>query len=234
VLAGPPKKPSVPSVPARPAPRLRAATGVAVAAVATSSLFAAGAAASDSTVPGTCFASGQQVIVSGSAFTPGAPVAISGAATGAAQADAAGMFTTEVVAPAVRRLGPVRMELVLTDGWNPANVTRVALEVVREAFGSNLPLEGDPRQTTTWRFAGFEPGRPIYGHFVLGGRSRGDYRFGMARGACGTLTRRAGRIPGVRRLAAGPWTLKLDQRMTYDPNAPGSTHTFRVRATGRR
>ncbi|MEA2320079.1 MAG: hypothetical protein QOD44_4268 [Solirubrobacteraceae bacterium] len=188
------------------------------------------ASAGDSTVPGTCFASGQRIVVTGSQFTPGAPVAISGAATGAAQADALGGFTTEVFAPPVQPLGPVRMSLVMTDGANPGNVTTVSLEVVRQAFGSNLPLAGAPRETTTWRFAGFVPDRPIYGHFVLGGRSRGDHRFGMARGGCGTLTTRADRIPGVRDLRPGTWTLKLDQRRAYRESTPGSTHSFPVRA----
>ncbi|MEA2246673.1 MAG: hypothetical protein QOH46_1202 [Solirubrobacteraceae bacterium] len=185
--------------------------------------------AGDTTVPGTCFAAGQRVVVNGVAFTPGAPVTISGAATGAAQAGPTGAFTTQIVAPPVRRLGPVRMTLVMTDGANPANVTTVALDVVRQAFGSNLPLAGEPNETTTWRFAGFLPDRPIYGHFVLGGRSHGDHRFGMARGGCGTLTTRAERIPGVRDLRPGAWTVKLDQRRTYRESAPGSTHSFPVR-----
>ena len=41
---------------------------------------------------------------------------------------------------------------------------------------------------TTWRFAGFAAGKPIYAHFLLGGRVRGNHRFGVAQGGCGTLT----------------------------------------------
>jgi hypothetical protein len=118
--------------------------------------------------------------------------------------------------------------LTAVDSANAANTATLQLNVVRAAFGSNLPIAGRPHDTTTWRFAGFAPTRPIYAHFLLGGRSRGDYRFGMARGACGTLTARASRIPGVRALQPGHWTLKLDQRPAYHESTPGSEATFRI------
>jgi hypothetical protein len=116
----------------------------------------------------------------------------------------------------------------VVDGANPANTATLRLNVVRAAFASNLPIAGRPHDMTTWRFAGFASGRPIYAHFLLGGRSRGDYRFGVARGVCGTLTARAPRIPGVRRLRPGHWTLKLDQRRSYRPSTPGSAATFNI------
>src|SRR5215218_4058063 len=189
--------------------------------------------AADLVADGACYAGGQPIALSGTAFTPGAPVTISGAAIGGAQADALGAFATQVAAPALNELGPRAMRLTAVDRVNPANTATLELRVVREAFGSNLPIAGRPRQTTTWHFAGFIPDQPIYGHFVLRGRSRGDYRFGVAGGACGTLTVRAARIPGVRTLRPGRWTLKLDQRMTYSASAPGSAVTFRMRRRSR-
>ena len=198
------------------------------AAVVVALLVPASARAAELTVAGTCYASGQPVTLSGSAFTPGAEVGIGGGVTGAAQADATGMFTTAVTAPPVAELGPRTVTVTAVDRANAANVGTVALKVVREAFGSNRPIAGRPRDITTWRFAGFEPGRPIYAHFLLDGRLRGNYRFGVARGECGTLSVRAPRIPGVRTLGPGRWTLKLDQRMTYRRATPGSTVTFRI------
>jgi hypothetical protein len=188
----------------------------------------AGAQAADMLPGGGCFASGQPIVLTGTAFTPGTPVAITGGASGSAQADALGAFTAQVPAPAMRKLGPRAVTVTAVDQVNPANTATIRVRVVREAFGSNLPLAGRPTETTTWRFAGFAPDKPIYAHFVLGGRSYGDHRFGVATGACGTLTVRAPRIPGVRALRPGRWTLKLDQRMTYRENAPGSAVTFRV------
>ncbi|MEA2323248.1 MAG: hypothetical protein QOD81_3098 [Solirubrobacteraceae bacterium] len=203
-------------------------TAIAVALVA-APLGAPGvAAAADLTATGTCFAEGQPVAVSGTAFTPGAPVDISGAASGVAQTNAMGAFTTEITAPGVTGMGPKRARLRFVDRTNPANTSVLAFKVVHEAFGSNRPVAGAPRAKTTWRFAGFARGQPIYGHFVLDGRSRGDYRFGVARGDCGTLRVRARRIPGVADPRPGSWQLKLDQRMTYRADAPGSVVNFRI------
>jgi hypothetical protein len=216
---------------AAPSARRRAALCAAPVALA-ALLGASPARAADLAADGGCYASGQPVAVTGTAFTPGTPVTISGAATVAAQADALGAFSTQITAPAITGLGPRTVRLTAVDAVNPANRATLALRVVREAFGSNVPIAGRPRATTTWRFAGFEPGRPIYGHFVLGGRSRGDHRFGVATGACGSLSVRAPRIPGVRKLRAGRWTLKLDQHMTYRATTPGSTVTFRIRRAG--
>ena len=67
---------------------------------------------------------------------------------------------------------------------------------------------------------------------MLGGRERGSYRFGVARGVCGTLRVRAPRIPGVERVAAGRWTLKLDQRRSFRRSGPGAITTFRISRAG--
>jgi hypothetical protein len=209
-----------------------AGRAVLAAGLAAALIGPAPASAADLTSQGSCFASGQPIVVSGTAFTPGTPVTISGAATGGAQADGLGAFTTQVAAPPIGELGPTAVRLTAVDRVNPANAATLELRIVREAFGSNVPIAGRPRDTTTWRFAGFAPDRPIYGHFLLGGRSRGDYRFGVAVGACGTLTVRAPRMPGVRELRPGRWTLKLDQRMSYHASTPGSEVTFRIRRRG--
>jgi hypothetical protein len=206
------------------------AVGVIGALCALSAPATAGAA--DLAVQGTCFASRQRVVLVGSAFTPGAGVAISGAVSGSARADSSGAFTTEITAPNVATLGPTVVTVRAADGVNPANTATVRLRVVRAAFGSNFPIAGRPRATTTWHFAGFAAGEPIYGHFLRDGRSRGDFRFGVATGPCGTLTVRAARIPGVRDLRTGDWTLKLDQRRRYRERTPGSEVEFRIRHRG--
>jgi len=197
-------------------------------------LLAQSAAAASLSVTGTCFASGQQLVVTGTTFTPLATVAIGGAVVATARADAAGTFRLPIAAPAITGLGPSTVTVTAVDGANAANAATLRLNVVRAAFGSNVPIAGRPHDTTTWRFAGFAPGRPIYAHFLLGGRSRGNYRFGVARGACGTLAVRAPRIPGVRTVQPGRWTLKLDQRPTYHERTAGSEATFRIvrRANG--
>lgn len=201
-----------------------------VLAAAASALLLApvGASAAQLTVDGRCFASGQRVALAGTAFTPGAPVSIAGDVAGGGRADPAGVLTTAVTAPPVPGLGPRLVTMTAVDQMNPANTATLQVKVVREAYGSNRPVAGRPRERTTWRFAGFVPGEPVYAHFLLGGRSQGDHRFGVAQGECGTLTARAARIPGVRALEPGRWTLKLDQRMTYHEATPGSAVTFRI------
>jgi hypothetical protein len=207
-----------------PAVRRTIALAVAVALAAP-----AVADAADLTADGACFAGRQTMTLSGTSFSPVAPVAIAGDVTGSAQADASGAFTAQVAAPAIAELGPRTVTVTAVDRTNPANTATLHVRVVREAFGSNLPLAGRPRDRTTWRFAGFARGQPIYAHFLLDGRPRGDYRFGVAQGECGTLTVRAERVPGVRRLAPGRWTLRLDQRATYHQSGPGRTYTFGIR-----
>jgi hypothetical protein len=198
-------------------------------AVVLAAILAPRASAAELTVAGTCFASGQQVVLTGTTFTPLAGVTIGGdVAATSAHADATGAFRVPIAAPAVAELGPRAVTVTAVDGANPANTATLRLNVVRAAFGSNLPIAGRPHDVTTWRFAGFAAGRPIYAHFLLDGRSRGDYRFGVARGACGTLAARAPRIPGVSALQPGRWTLKLDQRRTYRESTPGSEVTFRI------
>ena len=210
----------------------RAAVGAAVAAaLAAAALLAAAARdarATDLTTTGTCFASGQRIVLSGAGFTPGGPVAISGVPGRAVQADALGAFTTEVEAPAVGTLRPATVVLTAVDGANPATTARLRIPVVREAFGSNVPVAGRPHEQTVWRFAGFVPERPIYGHFVLAGRWRADYRFGVARGACGTLSVRAPRIPVAGARRPGRWRLKLDQRRRYRATTPGRAVRFDI------
>jgi hypothetical protein len=212
--------------------RARRLTSFAAALAVATFAVPAVAGAADLTVRDQCFAAEQHVVVSGNSFTPDAPVTITGDVTGAALANATGIFTTEITTPAMTGLGPKTVTVTAIDSVNPANTATVRLRVVREPYGSNRPIAGRPDELTTWRFAGFAPDRPVYAHFLLDGRPRGDYRFGVARGICGTLTAHAARIPGVRALRPGHWSLKLDQRMTYRESTPGSEVTFDIRRRG--
>ena len=201
--------------------------GIGAVVVVAALTVPAGARAGDVTTIGRCFSSAQPLTISGSSFTANTRVSIAGDVTGAAQADASGAFSTTLTAPTVTELGPRTVTMVMVDESNPVNTATVRVRVVREPYGSNLPLAGRPTEQTMWRFAGFTTDRPIFGHFLLDGRLRGTYRFGVARGVCGTLRVRAPRIP-VDRVSAGRWTLKLDQRKRFRRTGPGATTTFRI------
>ncbi len=160
-----------------------------------------------------CAVSTLPIVVSGAGFTPNAPVTINGDAFGSATADATGSFLSQVPAPSVSQIAPKTVTLNATDTLNPANVGTVAIPVVRDLFLTNAPLNGKPKSTTTWRFAGFVPGKPVYGHFRYKGKTQRNYKFGTATGPCGTLVTMARRLPA--KSHPGKWTLQLDQQKTY-------------------
>ncbi|HEX2105142.1 MAG TPA: hypothetical protein VHF51_15915 [Solirubrobacteraceae bacterium] len=208
--------------------KLRLAAGAAAAAAALAA--PAGADAAVIAAQGGCFFGGQRVPLTGGAFTPGAIVTIGGGLAGTAQADAAGNFTARPQAPSIRTIAPRTITVTATDGANAGNTARTTVRVVREPLATNAPVSGRPRQVTTWRFAGFPRNRPIYGHYAIGGRVLANFRFGRARGPCGTLTVRARRVPvAARRLRTGTWRLQLDNRRTYRrTTSPRRVVRFRI------
>jgi hypothetical protein len=204
--------------------RIAAAAGVAAA------LVAPGAAhASVIAVQGGCFVSGTPVPVTGSGFTPGAPVSIGGGAFGSTVADAAGNFAATVSAPPVNTVAPRTIAITATDGAAPGNASGTRFPVIARVFNTNAPLNGRPRQKTTWHFSGFPAGTAIYGHYRFDGRTMKNYRFGKPTGACGTLTVRARRMPlPASRIRSGTWTLQLDQRRHYRRSGPRRVVRFRI------
>ena len=190
---------------------------MAAALVAAGALAVPAAAdASGIAVQGACFVTGAPVSVTGFGFTPGAPVSIGGGAFGSTVADPSGNIAATVSAPVVSTVAPRTISISATDGANPANVAGARFPVIRRIFNTNAPLNGRPRQKTTWHFAGFPAGTAIYGHYRFGGRTMKNYRFGKPTGPCGTLTVRARRMPlPASRILRGTWTLQLDQRRHY-------------------
>ena len=84
----------------------------------------------------------------------------------------------------------------------------------RWATSNRTFVGGAPNQRVRWLFAGFRSGKAIYGHFVYRDRVRKTYRYGIARGACGTLAVRAPRFPT--RPRRGRWYIQFDQAKRYD------------------
>jgi len=192
-------------------------------------LPAAAAQAATLSVEGTCFAASEAMRVSGAGWAPGAQVSIGGAAAGSATADAGGRFTVTMSAPFTESLSAKRFTLTASDGGTPATTASVSFPVVKDVFATNAPIDGLPSQTATWRFAGFTPGKAIWAHFRLNGKTVGHYRFGVARGACGLLTVKARRVPiDLAQRKAGRWHMKLDHRRTYSATAPGRLLSFTI------
>jgi hypothetical protein len=188
----------------------------------------AGASAAALDLGPACTYSGAPMPVSGSGFTPNMTVMLSGSASGTATTDATGSFRAPLVAPASSSLtGRTATVQAAEVGGNPANTTTAKVKVVKDLLATNAPIQGRPTGVTRWRFAGFQPGRPIYGHYRRDGRTMRNYRFGVAKGPCGTLSVRARRVPATSR--PGHWTLQLDQRSSYHRTTePRRTITFRI------
>jgi hypothetical protein len=193
--------------------------------------FAAPAAAHAATVgvQGACFVTGGPIGVTGGSFTPNAGVSIGGGAFGSTVADAAGNISAQIAAPFVNTVAPRTITITATDTANPANAASVQFPVIARVFNTNAPLNGRPRQKTTWHFSGFPAGTAIYGHYRFHGRTMKNYRFGKPTGACGTLVVRARRMPmPSSRIRRGTWTLQLDQRRHYRRSGPRRVVRFRI------
>ena len=161
----------------------------------------------------TCAFSGEKTPVVGSGFTPGALVSLSGGLSGSGTADATGQVAIAAYVPSTSSLTPKRLNFTATDSANPANTATSGVPSVKGILESNFPLSGKPGLKTTWKFAGFPPGKPIYGHFRFKGVTQVNYNFGISGGPCGIKSTLARRLPAVSR--PGTWSLQLDQKRTY-------------------
>lgn len=175
-----------------------------------------------------CQAGGNDVTVTGTGFTPNAIVTIDGnSGSGSFVADATGTFVATILAPTVSDFVAHTVTLVATDSQNPALTARASFGVVRDLFATNFPINGRPSSRVRWQFAGFVPGKPIYGHFRHHRKTRRNYRFGLATGPCGTLSVMARRLPTKSR--PGTWTVQFDQVKSYNRfTKPRRTASFTI------
>jgi hypothetical protein len=177
------------------------------------------------TVPRPCPEESTTITITGSGFAPNSAVLINGGDTPITVATGPdGSFSLPYRTPFQGSFTPRTLTLSATDRTDPTLTANVTFQVV--SFGSNAPVDGNPTQVTTWQFAGF-PGRTIYGHFRFRGKTIVNYRFGKAQGACGTLVKRARRLPA--RVRKGTWTLQIDASPYFNPKTrPAFAGSFTV------
>lgn len=189
---------------------------LAPAALVAALALPAAASAATLQVPGSCAFGGGVAPVAGAGFSPNAQVTLASNAgtTTSALTDATGSFQATVAVPSVSDYSTHTFSLTATDSVNPAVTAATSFGVVKEPFATNFPINGRPGSVVRWRFAGFQPGQPIYGHYRYKGRTIRNYRFGTATGPCGTLSVMARRLPAKSR--PGKWTVQFDQRKTYN------------------
>jgi hypothetical protein len=202
---------------------------VAVVAAAASLASPVAAHAALVTVDQGCYASRATIRVSGAGFAANAPILITGAAQPkTVTADDKGTFeAVPVIAPRVLSATPHTITLTVDGRGDTPAVATVRIPIARALFWSNAPVSGPATERVAWRFAGFVPGRPIYGHLRYHGRTVATHRFGVATGPCGVLTAVARRVP-TQPVPAGRWQIKLDQQRAFAGDAPGRVIDFLI------
>jgi hypothetical protein len=134
--------------------------------------------------------------VTGSGFVPAAAVQFSssdGTVTGQTTASSAGTitYTTPAPDPPFTLPGQQTVTLTATQGTTTATTP---VTVAPLAVGIS-PSQATASKKVTWYFSGFEPGGPVFGHY-LRRKQVALVRFGRAAGACGVLRARALLYPG--------------------------------------
>jgi hypothetical protein len=190
-------------------------TTIAGAALAAGLAAPPPASAAQIQIASRCAPANTELKITGSGFSPGALVKITGIDTASdyALADDAGAFSETFLTPPIDDYRAHPTTVTATDADNPALKASAPLSLVQELFLTNVPFAGRPTQRVRWLFAGFLPGKTIYGHFVYRSKVRRTYRFGVAAGACGTLSVMAPRFPT--RARRGRWYVQFDQVKAY-------------------
>ncbi|WP_354698178.1 hypothetical protein DSM112329_03843 [Paraconexibacter sp. AEG42_29] len=190
---------------------------------------AAGAHAATVTVSQPCQLVSFGLTATLAGFTPNTTVTLSGdGVSGSTLVDAAGSGRILFNAPSLGASGPLSRQLTVTARDSTPNPQQgfARFRVATFAFSSGGGVQS-PKARRSWRFSGLQPGRPVFGHFRFGGRTRANHRFGVAKGPCGELTATAPGIPVKGRVDTGRWTIQIDQRPVYDratkPRLTGST-----------
>ena len=151
-------------------------------------------------------------------FTPAAHVDLrfDGQHYASGQADINGTVVADVPAPP-QQLGQRPFTLTLQELENPANfVTKTSL--VTHLAVTLRPKRARPSRKVRFSGRGFTLDKPVYGHYVFGGKVRKTIRLRKApKQPCGILHARRRQIP-IRHPAVGEWLLQVDQQRRYSPH----------------
>jgi hypothetical protein len=202
----------------------------ALAAASATLIPAAVAHAGQVTLDLPCYVEQQTMIATGTGFTPNEQLTLSGDGVfGNATADASGNFQVPLQAPINPTIdakpSSIQNETLNVEDFNDTT-QNTSVNYLLTNYAVDRSSGSNPRSTRTWRFAGFQPGVPIYAHFRYKHKTQSNYRMGVPKAPCGTLTKRA---PGIvaRHIKTGTWTIQIDQRKTYSAETRPN-YTFKV------
>jgi hypothetical protein len=130
------------------------------------------------------------------------------------QADAAGNLTVPapVPAPFIAK-GARDFSVTLTDLANPANVATATAKTTALRVGVK-PRKARPSRRVRFSGDGFTQAKPVFAHYLYGGKIRRTVRMVKRTGVCGTWTARKPQIP-VDNPASGAWKVQFDQSRKY-------------------
>jgi hypothetical protein len=154
----------------------------------------------------------ETVAVRGDSFTPQSvvEVLVDGGLVGTALTGAVGEFTFSMPAPFQKR-GERAFTVTVRDEETAVSVqsrvTRLSVFV--------RPRTAPPSHRVRFRGRGFMLDRPVYAHYVFGGREQKTVRLARrTNGRCGTFTARRRQIP-VENPRTGRWIVQVDQHKDY-------------------
>jgi hypothetical protein len=159
----------------------------------------------------------ETVHVRAAGFTPASHVdlQIDGVTQITGQADINGTVVAEVPAP-FQGIGQRPFTLTLQEQENRANFV-TSTPLVTNLSVTLRPKRARPSRKVRFSGRGFTKDKPVYGHYVFGGKVRKTVR--LARRPvqpCGIFHAKRRQIP-VRRPAVGGWILQVDQQRRYSP-----------------
>lgn len=213
-------------------PRLVAGGGIITAAVACA-LGAAPALADGGqtlSVQGACFVDqpGQKpapIKVSGSGWTANDTLDLDstdadGSLFGMVKVGADGTFKSTIPGTMIDPTGqPVEtLSLKAHDPMDESAALSGKFQVTALAVATK-PAYPNLGQKVTFTFSGFTPGKTVYAHYLLHGKSVATRSFGKAQGACGMLTAH-GALFAAKHPKAGDYTIQYDTSKTYSKNVP--------------
>ena len=158
--------------------------------------------------------------VNGSGFAPGGLVQITsndGSVNAETTASALGTFAYTTAAPDPRFTLPADQMVTLTATESTAAITATTTVTVAPLAVGIQPSQAVASQKVTWYFSGLEPGKPVFGHYVLK-KQVALARFGRASGACGVLKATALLYPGGHP-RAGVYGLQFDDSRRYSKHS---------------
>ena len=179
----------------------------------------AGASAATAALDKPCYVAGQPGTLALFGFAPNATVSLTSPdlPTAKVTTDATGSLGIPFRPPVptdLERPGSRAITFTATEDANPANTATAASRIAPLAFATDKGTKS-PKAKRSWYFSGWTIGKPIYAHFRFGGRTKGNFRFGVATGPCGEYKRKAPGIAINGRVPPGSWTVQVDQSRTY-------------------